>query len=95
MAGAFFFGAAMVDPSERFEAHHSTTNEALGEFLHVWIAYISIICLIPGVFAFFLCAAVGSLFALIINPWRASVYLGASIEGIKRTVKACAIGVLQ
>jgi hypothetical protein len=93
-AGAFLLGVAMIDPHE-LNPTDTTKNEGLGEFLHVWIAYCAIVILIPGVFCLAVCAAAGAIFAMIIDPWRAGVYLGAFIQGIKKTLQGCAMGVLD
>ncbi len=89
----FFFGAAMNEP-QNVEDHH-TIADGLGEFMHVWLAYCAILALFPGVIVLLVCGAVGSLFALVICPWRAAVYLGALIEATKRLVQACSMGVLN
>ena len=74
---------------------HHTTADGLAEFVHVWLAYCAILALLPGVIVLLVCGAAGSLFALVICPWRAAVYLGALIEATKRLVQACSMGVLN
>lgn len=101
-AGVGFFAAdgffdldfPMLNPLDDFE-NHSTTTTGLNEFMRAWIAYCAMICLVPGVLVLGICVAFGSLFALIISPFHAAVYLGAAMEGTRRLLKACALGVLS
>ena len=90
----FFLAVGMANPYE-VESTDTTKNEGLGEFLHVWIAYVSILALVPGLFLLGVCASAGAIFAMIIDPWRAGVYLGAFIQGIKKTIQACTMAVLD
>lgn len=84
----------MANPYE-VDSTDTTKNQGLGEFLHVWIAYCAVVILIPGVFCLAVCAAAGAIFAMMIDPWRAGVYLGAFIQGIKKTVQACTMAALD
>lgn len=92
---AFFFEDPMIQTPEKFRDNTITPGEGLGEFLHIWLAYLAIVALLPGVLLLAVCVAFGAMFAAVINPWRAAVYLGAAIEGTKRLVQACALGVLH
>ena len=100
LAGAFFvvffLGAGILKPQNQLdEDHHITPRDGLGEFMHVWIAFVAVLVLFPGVLVLCGGAIAGSLLACLITPWRGAVYLGAVIEGTKRLVQAAAMGVLH
>ena len=101
VASTFFFGADffdldldMMNPHDDLE-NHNTSTIGLNEFMRAWIAYCAVVCLVPGVFVLCVCVAFGSLFALVISPFHAAVYMGAEMEGIRLLFKACSLGVLS
>jgi hypothetical protein len=85
----------MLTPKQKTDSNHNTENNGLDEFLNVWLAFCSIVILIPSTCMLFISAIVGSLFVLIIDPYKAAIYLGVIIEGVKRLIKGCVIGVLN
>jgi len=89
----FFLVVAMDSPDQQGLEAHDSTQRGLSEFLRAWLAYCSIVALIPGVLVLCVCACAGALFACVISPWHGSLYLGAYLEGMKRMIRAVFVGV--